>query len=355
MNKKIISILILIALMLPVIVSADARSSGSFLGGIETNILDTVVKILNYEVRINMFNFSEGNQTGYAKAIPLWALFASFGIIYAVLWIASSKIQLFQENRTPRIIFVLGVTLIAMFTTPVASWILGLIGGFTTIAILLMVGLAAFIGWTMIKSTWANTAVVNAEASRSLADASRVSAEVSHQSAQTDEYKKKIAKAINTDLTQQVKAIQRIKEQLKNVVSVIMREKNAGHLPLTSNSKRQVENVMNRIQQDLGKISSFKTEGDRLMAGMSKKLYSEGTPGSLGGTTRGGLVQIQKDADTETNDAARSIIGLSQVIVKGIIDNQSASDAVGYANSAINHLNRMEKDIVLEEQMIERM
>jgi uncharacterized coiled-coil protein SlyX len=218
---------------------------------------------------------------------------------------------------------------------------------------------------------------MNSEASKTFADAKAISAdaarktaEVARQNEQTHAYEHKTAQALSTGLHQQTKAIEQTRKALQAVVNDVNSIKASKTYPPTAALGSKLAADMNIIRQDLGKISSFMTQNDRLMATMSSKNYKEVKGiGSIGSTTAGspavmgtpgtpaipkGLVEIKKKSDSETSDLGRTLTEMSSLIIKGITSEKVANRTIELGLVGVNIMQRMEKDIVLEAQMIDK-
>ena len=100
---------------------------------------------------------------------------------------------------------------------------------------------------------------------------------------------------------------------------------------------------------------TFASNNDRIMSVMSKADYKEVTPANLTGrdaTT--GAAEINAGTDKQTSDLGHSISAIADIISKGIQNADDMNHAISWTESSINITNRMERDIVLEQQMIEK-
>ncbi|MFA6072563.1 MAG: hypothetical protein WC758_00420 [Candidatus Woesearchaeota archaeon] len=378
-HKKIFVLTFLILLFLPLFVSAQSTGYGGttdgLLGGTEKEIFKTVGNILSYKITIPVANLYTADPNLQDWTMPVWLLFAGFTVIFCVLWLASGVLPLFKadENKRSRTFFTIAITLITMFTTPVMMWILKLVTLFTTLSYIALLILGGFTVWTIFRSGWASNAVTNSESAKSMADARRnmadaaqKNAESGRQTAQTGEYMHKTAQALTTGLHQQIEAVQSVTRNLRDIVTVVVAIERRGVYPAATPMTDNLLRDMNNISQNLGRISSFKTQNDRLMSGMTTKYYSETAKGSIGSKSAAkkavkgvspaipALIEIKAKSDAETNDLGRILSEMASNISAGIKSKAAADKIINLGSTGVNILQRMEKDIVLEEQMIEK-
>lgn len=363
MNKKLFTIFALVVLFIPVFVSA-APGSG-ILGGTESEILKTVVTILNYEIPIAGATLYGGYTIANSKA-PLWLLFAVFAIVYSIIWLASGFIKLFKDdaNRNPRIFFSIAISLIVIFATPVVLQIVSLIQTFTALSVIALLVLGVFIIWALFKSGWASGSAMNAESSRSLAQAAEMSAQAARQKAQAGEFERKTRLAKRNGVKKQRSLISNLRKDLTTVLSDLQSINRGNTYSSLGRSREQrVLNDLSRISRDLGGIISFNTQNDRAMSGMSGTYYSERNGAGNLPRTQGGKEVLNAEANlaTETNDIGRIISGISQEIKTNGISrtvpppNGNIAKLLTMTENAVNVATRMERDIVLEEQMIDKL
>lgn len=358
MNKKLFSIVILTLLVLPLFASAQVEDG--LLGGMDKEIFKAVGDIINYPIHIPAAQIYS-NKTTQELTMPVWLLFAGFAIVFCTIWLASGFVPLFKapENKKIRIFFVIGVTLITMFVTPVMLWIVKLTVAATTITYLLLLVLVGYTIWTIFRSGWASNSAQNAMSTRSLAEAAQLSAEAARQNKQTDVYKEKTKMAAERGLTQQIGAIRGLRTNLGALLGDFTSMRKAAIYPPNVKSHQAAMKKIDRISVDLGRITSFKTETDRVLAGMKTVDYREDAAiESLSSTTApvwgSRKANIRQTVDTETNDLGRTIATIATEL-RGVLNEPLLKNLIGQTEAAINITHQMEKDIVLEEQMIEKM
>jgi hypothetical protein len=354
MNKnknKLFMFLILGIIVMPVFASA-----ASILGGVENDVLDTVKGIITYEFTIPAAKLYGGGTASAPWTVPVWMLFAGFAAVYAILWLASGMLPLFkaEENKRSRIIFVIAITIITLFATPVMIWILKLVTLFTTLAYIALLILGIYTIWTLFRSGWASNSAMNSESKKTLADATRLSAEAARENKQTESFEHKTAQAEKNGLKQQVKAIKGLNSDLSRVLKDFADIKSKGTYPPAATTVKRISTDMNKISTDTGKILTFQTQNDRIMAGMSASNYKTGAASPLNALDASGFSKIKAGVDSETNDLGRSISAIAQTIRNPGITAGTINNLLGWTEAAINITNRMQRDIVLEEQMIDK-
>jgi hypothetical protein len=328
------------------------------------NILDSIFGVINYPVAINVAPM-------YSKAyaanntVPFWLLVASFAILFSVVWIASSYINIFKDkkNKGPRAMFAIAVSFISLFGTPLAIWIMKVVYTFTLLTIIAVLILGTYIIWTLTRSGWAESAKTNAESTKTLADAKTKNAESERQNAQTKEYREKTKLAARNGLKSQLSEIRRIKSGLKNLISDFYNVKKKKHYPVNNNTMmrfaKQVSSL-NTYFENLGKLISFTVPNDRIMSLMSNVSYDTTNTTGLSrinpiAGTQTGTASLAADVETQTNDFGHSLSAIKDTIQNGITNELTINNLINWTESAVNIATRMERDIVLEKQMIEKL
>jgi hypothetical protein len=330
------------------------------LGGMGQQIIDTVMNIANYEVTFPASSVY-GMDPVSAKA-PLWNYVFVFMIIFSILWLASAQVPLFkdQENQGPRKAFAIAFSFLTMLGTPAVSWVKKLISTFTNLAMIAILVLGVYTIWVIFKGGWAANRKTGATATSSMAEATREVAEAKRVNAQTAEYKKKTEHAIRHGMTQQVTAIKSLRGDLTTLLGKFNGYPGRAGAVSTDNS---INKLLGKISSDAGKILTYMTENDRMMTGMTKRLYDESGTTGLGssrattaadiyGPVGRRVTEVMKNGDTQTNDLGRIISGMAERVRAGIPAN--VNELRDMTAQAINITQRMERDIVLESQMIEK-
>jgi len=378
-NKKTFALFVMLIVFLPLFVSAQYGGGASgMLGGTEKGILQTAVNIINFPVPISGATWwgyepkldDKGKVSGSitmssgTPSVPLWLLAAVFTVIFTILWVASGFVPLFKndENKGPRKFFVIAITLLTMFTTPVVLMLITMISTFTSLAYLAFLILGIYTLWVLFRSGWAGNAKENAASTRSLADAQQMSAEARRQMAQTDEFKDKTKKAAKTGVNQQGKAIRNLRKDLTRVLNDFTSiRKGRVTSNLGRNLEKRVMKDLSDISTDLGKILTFKTENDRIMSQMNSTNFATANRSTIPlNTTRAAsqgqaqAIMVEKQVASETNDLGRIISGVMQEVRTNSITDANIGRLIEMTSNAVNIATRMERDIVLEEQMIEK-
>ncbi|MGV8162504.1 MAG: hypothetical protein ACP5N2_04205 [Candidatus Nanoarchaeia archaeon] len=376
-NKKTFATILMLIIFLPLFVSAQyGNPSDGILGGTEKGILNTAVNILNYQIPVSggvwwSYDYKEaagaGTAKGLAKAVTvqgdtprvaLWLLAAVFTLIFTVIWVASSFVPLFKndEHKGPRKWFCIAITLLTMFTTPVALMIINLVGMFTTLAYIAFLVLGVYTIWTLTRSGWAGNATENAASTKSLADARTVSAEAARQNEKTAEYRKKTKEAARTGVKDQKRAIQQLRKDLDDILKRFVGVRHSGGISRSDESR--IVQDLGKISTDLGKILTFKTNNDRILSTMNATDYKEtaGRTGLAKLSSPDNKAIIKRDLDTQTNDLGHTISNISALIqvAPAGITTAKIDRLINFTTVAVNIATRMERDLVLEEQMIEK-
>jgi hypothetical protein len=85
-------------------------------------------------------------------------------------------------------------------------------------------------------------------------------------------------------------------------------------------------------------------------------MYKKTKPNKAGlGAMSGDKAALAKAVDTETNDLASTIMAIDQTLKAGITDEATVNKLINWTTVSVNILNRMIKDIVLEEQMLDKL
>lgn len=352
MKKKFITI-ILMLMLIPFVNAAE-----DILGGVGQDILSTAVNIVNYPI-----TFPAAKLYGYESqsiSAPLWAFVFVFMILFSLFWLASGQIPLFknEENSGPRKAFVIAFSFLLMLGTPITKHIFNMtkiFGAFIYIAMLIV---GVYTIWVLSKGSWAANRIESAKASQNLANAAQSFADAERQIKQTKEYKHKTALAAKKGLKNQISAIRSLRSDLENVLTQLRRfQRGSGTTILGNQRTNKIIKDLDRVRSDLGKLITFTTENDKLLTGMTNLNYNEmRNPPNLG-VRNDETINIRRHIDTQTNDLGRMIGGIADIIrTQGIIlgPNGNIQHLIDVTLNAINILERMERDIVLEEQMVEK-
>lgn len=319
-------------------------------------VLDVIWSVFSYPVTINVAPLYSKTYASN-NTVPFWLLIASFMVLFSVVWLASAYINLFKDpkNKNPRMMFVIAISFIALFGTPLAIWLMKLVYTFTTLSIIALLILGIYIIWTLSKSTWAESAKTNAESSAKLADSSRKNAETDLKNKQTKEFKEKTNLAAIKGIRSQISNINRLKEDLKHILSDFYRIKKRGMYPVGKNVLSRLAGETVRINDNMGKIISFNTENDRIMSLMSTRSYDELNTSNLNVVNpTSGTASLRANVESQTKDLGHSVSAIKDTVQKGISNENEINNLINWTESAINIATRMERDIVLEKQMIEK-
>jgi hypothetical protein len=331
------------------------------------SIQNTIMNILNYEIPAPAY-VVEGYGSGYTSysGLPFWVVILTFMLLFSIIWLASMQVPLFktQENQGPRKAFVVALSLMTIFATPVVMWILRVIKAFTALTIIAICIAGIYTIYVLTRSSIAKNRKTDAESSKVMADAGTVAAAAKRQNAQTKNYNEKTAHATRYGLKHQLAMIRNMEEQINHVVRSLHHttprlRNNAAVSPSESN---RIIRHLNNISIDLGKLLTYKSNNDRILSGMSTRNYMEDNPGSLIGIHPGAgpedyagrRVQIAQNVDTQTNDLGSALNGMISLIRYDGIRDSNVNKLSEMALNALNIIQRMKRDIVLEQQMIEK-
>ncbi|MGV8162505.1 MAG: hypothetical protein ACP5N2_04210 [Candidatus Nanoarchaeia archaeon] len=331
------------------------------------SVVDIIVGVVNWPVSINAAPLY-GQRYASNHTVPFWLLVASFAIIYSILWLASNNVPIFKKKeglntRGPRAMFTLAVAFIALFGTPLAIWIMWLIYTFTLLSVLAILILGAYILWTLTREQWAANAAKNAASTKVLADASTANAASERQNAQTKEYKAKTKEAARKGLRYQLREIRKLQRDMKQIVTHLYNIKHRRVYPVHNNAVSKVINDISKIRQDLGNILTYATNNDRILSTMNTSSYTENNAGNLTALNPATVppnptnhtASIRAGLETQTNDLGHTISAISETLQsRGVPDVETNNKLINWAEVAINIAHRMERDCVLEEQMIEK-
>ena len=342
--------------------SVSAAVTNGILNGMEGQIWDTVRNIMLLPVPA--LGIAKGE--AYPQGLPLFGLLLAFTILFSLLWLASGQVPLFKAdgNKGARKMFIIAMSLLVIFATPFVSMLLTLVNTFQSLAMIAMLVLGVYTIWTIFRGGWSANKVTNSESSmksaqadKTLADAGMIVKEADRVERQAEAYEHKTAMAANNGLHQQATAINSLKTDLTNLLGQFSRARGlvAGGAALGASQERSIINLMNKISRDAGQIASFKTNSDRLLAGMNTKRQKEGGVGSIGASeAKTNLTMIRSKDDTETNDLGRTIIGIAESVRTTGIKRSNIGNLISWTTTAVSLVNQMSRDIVLEEQMIEK-
>jgi hypothetical protein len=325
------------------------------------SVLDVIFNVFNYPVSINV---APAYSKAYAAShtVPFWLLLATFAILFGVVWIASGNINIFKDkkNKGARALFAIAVSFISLFGTPLAIWIMKVVYAFTVLTLIAVSILAGYILWTLTKGEWAKNAKANSDSSKILADASQKNAETARDKEKTNVYKEKTNLAASKGLHSQLREIRNLRAGLKNLLTDFNRIKTNNHFPVPANALSGPLRDLVKVNESIGKIHSFNTANDRVMSLMSTNAYNTTNTGTLTQLTpnpagNNSIAALKAQVDTQTNDLGHSIGAIKETINAGIPNVQTLTNLMSWSESAINITNRMEKDVVLEKQLIEKL
>jgi hypothetical protein len=341
--------------------------SPSFVSAYYGSISDTVYRIVNWEIPAPQYILSDGYQ-----GIPLWAFVLVFMMLFSVLWLASGQVPLFKakENLNSRKMFVIAIALLTIFTTRVVFWIIWLVKAFTILTLIAITIAGAYTIYVLTHSSIAENRKTDAESSKKMANAKQVSAEADRISAQAKEYNEKTKHASKHGLKQQLGLMKRIQNDMGNIVSTLQTVRRRLTNPTDKLGRPAVNRLvryLDDIAVELGHLISYQTNNDRILTGMSTANYTENNTGSLtnintlpndpSAPTPDAIrrrIDIHGKALSQTNDLGHAIHGLRSLIVTDGISGNNINKLLEVALNAQNIFNRMQRDIVLESQMIEK-
>ena len=104
-------------LVLPSVVAAPMAQQGLF-GGLIEKLTVSLQKFLTYDIRIP-HPYPTGS---YDEVVPLWSIFAVFTLLFSIIFAASAKIKIFdEEHKGARKAFSVSLALIVMFGAPITE------------------------------------------------------------------------------------------------------------------------------------------------------------------------------------------------------------------------------------------
>lgn len=345
---------VLMLLVIPSFVSA----------GLGQDVADRIMDVLNYEIPAPAYVV---DQEGGYSGLPFWVVILTFMLIFSIIWLGALTLPIFkdQPSQGPRKAFVIALSLLTIFTTPAVKWILKAIKFFTALTIIALVLAGIYTIYVLTRSSIAKNRKTDAESSRVIADAKRMNAESNRMNEQTKEYKRKTDHAVRHGMTQQLHMIRDMEDQIKNVVNSLHRmhpRLNNPNATVHAGESHRIMRHLNKIAVDLGKLLSYKSANDRILSGMSTRNYiadNAGTltdinPGAAANDYAGRRVSISQNIDTQTNDLGHAVNGLISLVKYDGIRGSNIGKLTDLALNALNIIQRMKRDIVLEEQMIEK-
>lgn len=131
---------IITTIIMPSVLAATTRTSQQGLfGDLIQRMRDTLQEFLTYTLTIPHPYSVAG--TSMQEVVPLWSVFAVFTLLFAIIYAASAKIKIFdEEHKGPRKAFCIALALIVMFGTPVTElFVIVFAGYFTSLLSLLIV------------------------------------------------------------------------------------------------------------------------------------------------------------------------------------------------------------------------
>ncbi|MEM4711212.1 MAG: hypothetical protein QXL18_04675 [Candidatus Woesearchaeota archaeon] len=332
---------------------------------VSANIGDKIIEIVNYEIPAPAYVVD--SSSGYS-GLPFWVVVLTFMLLFSIIWLASMQVPLFKEqkNQGPRKAFVIALALLTIFTTPVVKWILKMIKLFTVLTIIALLIAGIYTIYVLTRSNIAKNRKTDSESSKVIADAKSIEAAAERQNAQTKNYKEKTQHATKHGLKHQLAMIRQIEDHMNHVISTLNhispRLRNANDTISPSEVSRIMRHL-NNISIDLGKLLTYKSNNDRLLTGMSTRNYYEDNtpntlinvhPGSGPEDYAGRRVHIAQNIDTQTNDLGSAINGMISIIRYDGIRGSNINKLTEMSLNALNIIQRIKRDIVLEQQMIEK-
>ncbi|MFA6072562.1 MAG: hypothetical protein WC758_00415 [Candidatus Woesearchaeota archaeon] len=328
---------------------------------------DILIGVLNWQITINAAPLYSQRYAN-SNAVPFWLLVASFAVVFSVIWLASNNIPIFKKKtdvntKGPRTMFTIALSLIALFGTPLALWIMWVVYTFSLLSIAAITILGIYVIWTLTREQWATNTKKNADSSKLFSDAKKTkaaaktaNAESERANEKTKEYKLQTKEATRKGLHFQLREIRKLQRDMGSIVDNLTRIKRRNVYPPTNTSLNRIAGDLSRLRQDLGHILSYSTNNDRIMSTMSTNNYTEG---NIAGLTElhatNKTAHIKQAIETETNDLGHTLSAMGETIqTTGIPDITTINRLLSWGDVAINIAKRMERDVVLEEQMIEK-
>lgn len=167
---------------------------------------------------------------GAGGAQPLWAVAASFTVLFSVVYsVAFYKIPLFKDRKGPSIAFSIAISAMAMFTTPFITWVVGIVSLSTTIGV---IGFMIAAVWIMIalsrsgiaagSSEWAAAGKVSAQNTQVGAEAAKIRGEAEADIAMTEK-EEALAKQASKFAKKELKKAGKIEDALRSIKEMLAR------------------------------------------------------------------------------------------------------------------------------------
>ena len=237
---------ILTSLILPSALAAPGDFTQGLFGDIIQRATIALQEFLTYTLVIP-HPYPIGN---YQTEVPLWGLLAMFTLVFAVIYAASAKIKIFDENhKGARKAFCVAVAVITLFGTPITEMlIITFAGYFTTLTSLLML-VGFIIGlWFIIFALPGRAGGVIGKYS---GESRKLSAEGKQLSAEADQMKH--------DAKIQKKDLKRSKRGFKKVWKFLDKEKKAaGDLKAHLEKIRVELNMAERLKNNPAQLAEAK-------------------------------------------------------------------------------------------------
>ena len=341
MNKKFLLTIISLLVVLPSFVSAT--------------VADSVKKILYWQIPAPAYIVDSGY-----SGLPLWVTFLVFTLLFAILWLSSGTVPLFKakENIASRKMFVAALALLVIFTTKAVFWIVKVINMFTALTIIALSIIGIYTIYVIARSNYADDKKINAESSKKISEAEVVESEVKKTKAGIRNQNDKLNQAQRYGLQYQSRKLREIEMDAEDVVTGLNRARPTLRKPTEKLGKTATDRIirqLNDISVKLGTVLSYNTNNDRILSGMSNRAYVENPTGAPTLTgLEGNRIQISRNIDKQTNDLSHAINGLRAIIQMEDITGENINRLIEVSLNTVTILKRMQRDIPLESQMIER-
>jgi hypothetical protein len=302
---------IITSIVLPSVLAATTRTAQQGLfGDLIYRMTNTLQEFLTYTLTIPHPYSVAG--TSMQEVVPLWSVFAVFTLLFAIIFAASAKIKIFdEEHKGPRKAFCIALALIVMFGTPITELFVVVFAGYFTSLLSLLIVVGFILGLWLILFLIPGRAMgagskfsgeskqMRAEGHRMDADAMRVRHDANIEKSDLRRSKKgfnKIRRFLNKERkasgnlkqhltkvreelnllerirespTQVAEAKQRIRNELSDVIPIIDKELRMDEK--IRNIERKVQQITRRdwgiLQKERGQLK----DEERLMADLKAK------------------------------------------------------------------------------------
>ncbi len=278
MNKKAIYLAILFGLIFSFLIPisfAYQYKSDDILAGMDVSILNTLNNILAYKVTLpGAFGVPD------QQAIPLWALVTVFALIYSILFLAVSKLELFKDSklRGAKITFTVALSVIVMLGTKFVPSFWRIIQVGTNLTILLLLILVFWVFYDVLVWIRGRTGTLEAKAFKEISESQKAKAEANKLSWEANK-DNRLLKAEENNLNELENKFSNLlndlnldEKQLKSLKEIILK------LQMVSNTEpakvheyiKRLDKIFARLIEDLTNHFN-KSESDVLKF---KELYS---------------------------------------------------------------------------------